>query len=79
MCISNEDKISAFLETIPEDCKNSELVLAKGIIEDDRSQFFSIGWHCHPPPFLSIKTNEHGVPTANHIIINTSQLNTRFQ
>jgi hypothetical protein len=34
--MSNEDQISAFLKTIPKDCKNSELLIAKGIIEGDR-------------------------------------------
>ena len=38
-CLSNMDQISAFLKTIPKDCKNSELLIAKGIIEGDRSQF----------------------------------------
>ena len=29
--LSKTDRISAFLQTIPKDCKNSELVIAKGI------------------------------------------------
>ena len=37
--MSNEDQISAFLKTIPKDCKNSNLLIAKGIIEGDRSHF----------------------------------------
>jgi hypothetical protein len=30
-----EDQISAFLKMIPKDCKNGELLIAKGIIEGD--------------------------------------------
>jgi hypothetical protein len=37
--MSNEDQISAFLKTIPKDCKHSKLLIAKGIIEGDRSHF----------------------------------------
>ena len=37
--LSEADRISAFLQTIPKDCKKSELVIAKGIIEGDRSRF----------------------------------------
>ena len=33
--MSAEDQISAFLKTIPKDCKNGELLIAKGIIEGD--------------------------------------------
>ena len=33
--MSAEDQISAFLKTIPKACKNSELLIAKGIIEGD--------------------------------------------
>ena len=33
--LSNEDQISVFLKTIPKDCKNSKLLIAKGIIEGD--------------------------------------------
>jgi len=36
-CMSNKDQMSAFLKTIPKDCKNSKLLIAKGIIEGDRS------------------------------------------
>ena len=36
-CMSDKDKISTFLTTIPKVCKNSELVIAWGIIEGDRS------------------------------------------
>ena len=35
MPMSAEDQISAFLKTIPKDCKNGELMIAKGIIEGD--------------------------------------------
>ncbi len=38
-CMSKGEMISAFLKTIPKDCKNSELVIAKGIIEGDRLRF----------------------------------------
>jgi hypothetical protein len=30
-----EDQISAFLKTIPKDCKNGELLITKGIIDGD--------------------------------------------
>ena len=33
--MSEEDRISAFLKTIPRDCKNSELGIARDIIEGD--------------------------------------------
>ncbi len=33
--MSAEDQIRAFLKMIPKDCKNSELLIAKGIIEGD--------------------------------------------
>ena len=33
--MSAEDQISAFLKTIPKDCTNGELLIAKGIIEGD--------------------------------------------
>ena len=36
--VSNKDQISAFLNIIPKDCKN-KLLIAKGIIEGDRSWF----------------------------------------
>ncbi len=34
--LSEPDRISAFIQTIPKDCKNTELVISKGIIEGDR-------------------------------------------
>ena len=37
--LSNEELISTFLKTIPKDCKNSKLVITKGIIKGDRSWF----------------------------------------
>jgi hypothetical protein len=33
--ISAKDQISAFLKTIPKDCKNGELLITKGNIEGD--------------------------------------------
>ena len=38
-CMSQEDKIGAFLKMIPKNCKNSELGIAQGMIEGDRSWF----------------------------------------
>ncbi len=37
--LSKPDRISAFLQAIPKDCKNIEVVISKGIIEGDRSRF----------------------------------------
>ena len=39
MRMSSEDQISMFLKTIPKECKNIELMIAKGIIEGDRTRF----------------------------------------
>jgi hypothetical protein len=70
--MSNEDQISAFLRTIPKDCKNSKLLIAKGIIEGDRSRFPTLVGNIIPHLTLSIEAKEHGVPTAKHTIDNTS-------
>ena len=57
--MSAEDQISAFLETIPKDCKNGELLIAKGIIESDRSGFPTLVGNVIPHLTLSIDTNCH--------------------
>jgi hypothetical protein len=71
-CMSNEDQISAFLKTIPKDCKNSKLLIAKGIIEGDRSQFPTLVGNVIPHLTLSIVAKEHGAPAAKHTIANIS-------
>jgi hypothetical protein len=68
----NEDKISAFLKTIPKDCKNSKLLIAKGIIEGDRSRFPTLVGNVIHHLTLSNEAKEHGMPAAKHTIANTS-------
>ena len=70
--MSNKDQISAFLETIPKACKNSELLIAKGIIEGDRSRFPTLVGNVIPHLSLSIETKKHGVSVAKRTIANTS-------
>jgi hypothetical protein len=70
--MSNEDQISELLKTIPKDCKNSERLIAKGIIEGDRSRFPTLVGNVIPHLTLSIETKEHGAPAANRTIANTS-------
>jgi hypothetical protein len=71
-CMSKEDQISAFLRTTPKDCKKSELLIAKGIIEGDRSRFPTLVGNVIPHFTLSIEAKEHGVPAAKLTIANTS-------
>ena len=71
-CMSNEDQISAFLKTIPNNCKNSELLIAKGIIEGDRSRLPILVGSVILHLTLSIEAKEHSVPAAKHTIANTS-------
>jgi hypothetical protein len=70
--MSNEDQISAFLKTIPKDYKNSKLLIAKGIIEGDRSRFLTLVGNVIPHLTLSIEAKEHGAPAAKCTIANTS-------
>jgi hypothetical protein len=70
--MSTEDQISAFLKTIPKDCKNGELLIAKGIIEGDRPQFPTLVGNVIPHLTLSIKTREFGAQAAKRTIANTS-------
>ena len=62
--MSKEDKVSTFLRTIPKDSKNGELVIAKGIIEGDRSWFPTLIGSVIFHLFLSIESREPGVPDA---------------
>ena len=71
LCLSNEDQISAFLKTIPKDCKNSELLIAKGIIEGDRSRFPTLVGNVIPHLTLSIEAKEPGTSVAKRTIANT--------
>jgi hypothetical protein len=70
--MSAEDQISAFLKTIPKDCKNSELLIAKGIIEGDRSRFPTLVGNVIPHLTLSIETKEPGASAAKRTIANAS-------
>jgi hypothetical protein len=69
--MTNKDQISAFLRTIPNDCKNNELLIAKGFIEGDRSRFPTLVGNAIPHITLSIKAKEHGAPAAKCTIANT--------
>ena len=68
--LSEADRISAFLQTIPKDCKNSELVIAKGIIEGDRSRFPTLISTVIPHLSLSIVSRERGTSDAKRTIAN---------
>ena len=70
--MSNEDQISAFLKTIPKDCKNAELVIAKGIIEGDRARFPTLIGNVIPHLSLSIETKERGAAVGKRTIANTN-------
>src|SRR5512144_305104 len=59
-------------KTIPKDCKNSELLIAKGIIEGDRSRFPTLVGNVIPHLTLSIESKEPGVSFAKRTIANTS-------
>ncbi len=69
--MSEEDKISAFLKTIPKDCKTSELGIAWGIIKSDRSWFPTLIGAIIPHLSLSIESHEWGVSNAKRTIANT--------
>ena len=56
--LSNDDQISVFLNTIPKDCMNSELLIAKGIIEGDRSRFPTLVGNVIPHLTLSIEAKD---------------------
>ena len=68
----NEDQISAFLKTFPKDCKNCKLLIAKGIIDGDRSRLPTLVGNVTPLLTLSIEAKEHSAPAAKHTIANTS-------
>ena len=68
--MSKEDKVSAFLRTIPKDSKNSRILIAKGIIKHDRSRFPTRVGNVIHHLALSIKAKEHGMPNAKCIIAN---------
>ena len=68
--MSKEDKVSAFLATIPKDCKNSELGIAQGIIEGDRSRFPTLIGTVIPHLSLSFESQEWGASDAKHAITN---------
>ena len=76
--MSNEDQISAFLKTIPKDCKNSELLITQGIIESDRSQFPILVGNVIPHLTLSIEAKEHSAPAAKGTIANNSYMHLFF-
>jgi hypothetical protein len=71
-CMSTEDQISAFLKTIPKACKNSKLLIAKGIIEGDRSRFPTLVGNVIPHLTSSIEAKEPGTSPAKHTIANMS-------
>ena len=75
--MSAEDQISAFLKTIPKDCKNGELLIAKGIIEGDRSRFPTLVGNVIPHLTLSIESKEYGAPAAKRTIANTNSASGR--
>ena len=56
--MSNEDKRSVFLQTIAKDCKNIKLLIAKGIIEGDRSQLPTMVGNVIPHLTLSMEAKE---------------------
>ena len=70
-CMSDEDKISHFLKMIPKDYKNSELGIALGIIEGDRSLFSTLIGAVIPHLSLSIESWEQGASDAKRTIANT--------
>jgi hypothetical protein len=75
--MSAEDQISAFLKMIPKDCKNSELLIAKGIIEGDRSRFPTLVGNVIPHLNLSIDSKELSASLAKRTIANTSSASGR--
>jgi hypothetical protein len=70
--MSMEDQISALLKMIPKDCKNGKLLIAKGIIEGDRSRFPILVGNVIPCLPLPIDTKEPHVQDAKCTIANTS-------
>ena len=61
-CKSNEDQISAFLKTIPKNFMNSKLLIAKGIIDGDRTWFPTLVGNVIPHLTMSIEAKEQGAP-----------------
>ena len=72
--MSNKDQISVFLKMIPKDWNDSELLIAKGNIEGDRSWFPTLVVTVVPHLTLSIEAKEHGAPAAKWTIANTSSI-----
>jgi hypothetical protein len=75
--MSAEDQISAFLKTIPKDCKNGKLLIAKGIIEGDRFRFPTLVGNMIPHLTLFIDSKEYSVQAAKRTIANTSSASGR--
>jgi hypothetical protein len=57
---------------IPKVCKNSKLLIAKGIIEADRSRFPTLVGNVISRLTRSIEAKEHGAPADKLTIANTS-------
>jgi hypothetical protein len=72
-----EDQISVFLKTIPKDCKNSKLLIAKVIIEGDQSRFPTLVGNVIPHLTLSIDTTEFGAQAVKRTIANTNSTSGR--
>lgn len=69
--MSEQDKISAFLKTIPPDCKNTELVIAKVVVEGDRKRFPTLVSMVIPHLSATIVSQEWGTSDAKRTIANT--------
>ena len=70
--MSNEDQISAFLKTIPKDCKNGDLLIAKGIIEGDRSRFPTLVGNVIPMLTPNIESRERSAHVPKRTIANAA-------
>ena len=68
--MSNKDQIGAFLKTIPKDCKNGDLLIAKGIIEGGPSWFPTLVGNVIPMLTPNIKTKEHSAQVPKCMIAN---------
>jgi hypothetical protein len=75
--MSAEDQISAFLKTIPKDCKNGKFLIAKGMIEGDQSWFATLVGNVIPHLTLSIAAKEFGAQAAKCTIANMSSTSGR--
>ena len=70
--MSSEDQISALLKMIPKDYRNSKLLIAKDIIEGDRSQCPTLAGNVIPHLTLSTEAKEHSKYAAKCTISNIS-------